>query len=93
MTVSESGMSSLIYGAIILLTLVIITALVSFWIFRLPFDTAIGVIAGATGNPAIIAFASRTAPTDRPDVGYAMIFPSMTIFKILLVQIASVFLR
>lgn len=92
-TVSESGISSLMYGAIILLTLVLVTALVSLWVFRLPFDTAIGVIAGATGNPAIIAFASRIAPTDRPDVGYAMIFPSMTIFKILLVQIAAVFLR
>ena len=32
----------------------------------------------------------RIAPTDRPDVGYAMIFPSMTILKILFVQIAAV---
>ena len=29
------------------------------------------------------------APTDRPDVGYAMIFPSMTILKILFVNIAA----
>jgi uncharacterized transporter YbjL len=26
---------------------------------------------------------------DRPDVGYAMIFPSMTIVKILFVQVAA----
>jgi uncharacterized transporter YbjL len=43
-------------------------------------------------QPAILAFASRTAPTDRPDVGYAMIFPSMTVLKILFVQIAAVLL-
>jgi putative transport protein len=49
-------------------------------------------ISGATSNPAILAFASRTAPTDRPNVGYAMIFPSMTILKILFVQIAAVLL-
>jgi putative transport protein len=71
---------------------VLITAFFSLWVFRLPFDTAIGVISGATGNPAILAFASRIAPTDRPDVGYAMIFPSMTIVKILFVQIAAVLL-
>jgi hypothetical protein len=47
----------------------------------MPFDLSVGVVAGATGNPAIAAFAARTAPTDRPDVGYAMIFPSMTIGK------------
>jgi putative transport protein len=74
------------------LALVLITAFFSLWVFRLPFDTAIGVILGATGNPAILAFASRIAPTDRPDLGYAMIFPSMTIVKILFVQIAAVLL-
>ena len=48
-----------------------------------------GVLAGATGNPAILAYANKLAPTDRPDIGYAMIFPSMTILKILLVNIAA----
>ncbi|MBI4792090.1 MAG: hypothetical protein HY789_05020 [Deltaproteobacteria bacterium] len=35
----------------------------------------------------------RIAPTDRPDVGYAMIFPSMTILKILFVQLAVVLME
>ncbi len=61
-------------------------------IFRMPFDESIGVIAGATGNPAIIAFASRTAPTGRPDIGCAMSFPSMTIGKILFIQITATLL-
>ena len=91
-TVSTTGITFLLYGALILLALVLITAFFSLWVFRLPFDMALGVICGATGNPAILAFASRIAPTDRPDVGYAMIFPSMTIVKILFVQIAAVLL-
>ena len=41
------------------------------------------------GNPAILAYANKLAPTDRPDIGYAMIFPSMTILKILFVNIAA----
>jgi hypothetical protein len=27
-----------------------------------------------TGNPAMLAYASRTVPTDRPDLGYASTF-------------------
>jgi putative transport protein len=30
---------------------------------------------------------NKLAPTDRPDLGYAMIFPGMTIVKILFVDI------
>ena len=58
----------------------------------IPIDDLFGVVSGVTGNPAILAYASRAAPTDRPDIGYAMIFPSMTVVKILFVQIvASIF--
>ena len=91
-TVSATGVSFLLYGALIALSLVLITAFFGLFVFRLPFDTTIGVVSGATGNPAILAFASRIAPTDQPDVGYAMIFPSMTILKILFAQIVAALL-
>ena len=42
----------------------------------------------AAGNPAIVAYANRTLPSDRIDVAFATIFPSMTILKILCAQIA-----
>ena len=91
-TIGLTGISFLLYGAAILIALVCITAACCLWLFRLPFDATVGVISGATGNPAILAFANRIAPTDRPDIGYAMIFPSMTIVKILFVEIAAVVL-
>ncbi len=89
-TIAATGPVILLYSAIITLALALVTTLICLWVFRLPFDTAMGVMSGATGNPAILAFASRTTPTDRPDIGYAMIFPSMTVLKILFVQIAAV---
>ena len=46
-------------------------------------------ISGVTGNPAILVYANRAVPTDRPDLGYAMVFPTVTVAKILLVQIAA----
>ena len=41
----------------------------------------------STGNPAILAAAGRLAPTERPDICYAICFPSMTIVKIIAVQV------
>jgi putative transport protein len=40
----------------------------------MPFDELLGIASGVTGNPAILAYADKLAPTDRPDLGYAVIF-------------------
>jgi hypothetical protein len=51
------------------------------------FDDVLGIAAGATGNPAILAYANTLAPTGRPDIRYAMIFPGVgTILKVIAVQ-------
>ena len=92
-TFAENGMLYLLLGSAIVSVMVIVTMLLALLVFRLPFDSVAGIVAGATGNPAILAFANRIAPTDRPDIGYAMIFPSMTVFKILLVQLVGIWAR
>jgi putative transport protein len=63
------------------------TVLTGGLLLRIPFDDLLGVCAGSTGNPAILAAAGRLAPTDRPDVGYAICFPAMTVIKIIAVQV------
>jgi putative transport protein len=85
-TVASNGVQILLGGAAVLLTLVMII-LVGGTLLRIPFDDLLGVCAGSTGNPAIVAAASRIAPTDRTDIGYAICFPSMTIVKIIAVQV------
>lgn len=77
-------------GCVAVLSLTVL--LICLHVFKMPFDLAVGTMAGATGNPAIIAFASRTLGTDKPDIGYAMIFPSMTILKIIIVHILGAIL-
>lgn len=89
-TIAQSGLLYLLLGSAIVAVLVAVTLLIALWVFRLPFDTAAGIVAGVTGNPAILSFANRIAPTDKPDIGYAMIFPSMTVVKILIVQLVAV---
>jgi putative transport protein len=88
-TVSDTGFSLLLIGAAVLLTTVLIVLLVGYYVMRIPYDDLVGVASGATGNPAILVYSTRMAPTERPDIGYAMIFPSMTIVKVIAVQVVG----
>jgi putative transport protein len=88
-TVSEVGFTMLFIGVAVLLTTVIIVLFVGHYVMKIPFDDLTGVASGATGNPAILAYSAKVAPTERPDIGYAMIFPSMTIVKVIAVQVVS----
>jgi putative transport protein len=88
-TVSESGLTMLMIGVVVLLTTVAIVILAGYYLLKVPYDDLLGVVSGATGNPAILVYSTRMAPTERPDVGYAMIFPSMTIVKVIAVQIVG----
>ena len=86
-TFQQSGFSLLFLGALLVLVLVAVTLLIGHWLWRLPFDELLGIASGVTGNPAILAYADKLAPTDRPAIGYAVIFPSATIIKIVAVQL------
>ena len=88
-TVAEHGLLMLILGALATIALVVPVLLIGFLVFRMPYDEVAGIAAGLAGNPAIFSYASRLAPSDRLDTGYAMIFPGMTIVKILLVNVAT----
>lgn len=88
-TVSQTGFSMLFIGMAVLLTTVAIVLLVGHYVMKIPFDDLLGIASGATGNPAILVYSTRMAPTERPDIGYAMIFPSMTIVKVIAVQIVG----
>ena len=91
-TVADTGFLMLGLGAIVLIALVLPIMILGFWVFRMPYDEVAGIVAGACGNPAILAYSNKLAPTDRPDIGYAMIFPGMTIVKILFVDVVAALL-
>lgn len=88
-TVAESGFTMLFIGVAVLLTTVAIVLLVGHYVLKIPYDDLVGVASGATGNPAILVYSTKMAPTERPDIGYAMIFPSMTIVKVIAAQIVG----
>jgi putative transport protein len=88
-TVAESGLTMLFIGVAVLLTTVLIVLLVGHYLLKIPYDDLVGVASGATGNPAILVYSTKMAPTERPDIGYAMIFPSMTLVKVIAAQIVG----
>jgi putative transport protein len=88
-TVAQTGPMLLLVGAVVVLTTILIILLVGHFVLRIPYDDLLGVASGATGNPAILVYASRMAPTERTNIGYAMIFPSATLVKVVGVQIAG----
>jgi putative transport protein len=92
-TVTDTGFMMLGLGVVVLVALVVPILILGFLVFRMPYDEVAGIVAGACGNPAILAYANKLAPTDRPDLGYAMIFPGMTIVKILFVDIIPAFFK
>jgi putative transport protein len=92
-TVTETGFVMLGAGAVVLVALVLPILFLGLFVFRRPFDEVTGIVSGACGNPAILAYANKLTPTDRTDIGYAMIFPGMTIAKILFVDIVPAFFR
>jgi putative transport protein len=91
-TVVRTGPVLLLVGAVVVLTTILIILLIGRFVLRIPYDDLLGVASGATGNPAILVYAGRMAPTERTNIAYAMIFPSATIVKVVGVQIAGLVL-
>ncbi len=73
-------------AALIILVLVFIIFVVGYKIMKIPFDDILGILAGAVGNPAILAYGVKTVPTERPDINYAMIYPVGLILKVILIS-------
>jgi putative transport protein len=90
--VAENGLLMLGLGAVAVVGLVLPILLLGLVVFRMPFDDVAGIVAGACGNAGVLAYAGKLAPNDRPDYGYAIIFPGMTMVKILFVSIVPAFL-
>ena len=86
-TVSQTGLAWLAVGAAIVLGAIVSVLLLGHYLFRMSTDDLFGVASGTAGNPAILVYANRVLPSDRVDVAYATIFPSMTILKIVVVQV------
>ncbi|ALC05064.1 putative transporter [Corynebacterium deserti GIMN1.010] len=82
--------SSLMYmggGLIITLASALLCAVIGMTVLKLRWDEAMGVAAGATTNPAIISYLNNQTGTDLANRGYATVYPTAMIGKIIGAQI------
>jgi len=86
-TLQDTGLLLVWIGLAITLSVVIATFAIGLWLIRTPFDELLGLVAGVTGNPAILSYAAKSVPTNKPELSYAIVFPTTTIIKIIVVQI------
>jgi putative transport protein len=78
----------------------LVTCLIAFltlWIghrwLRIPFATLSGMLAGLQTQPAVLAFALERSRDDRPNLGYATVYPVAMIAKIVIAQLILTLLR
>lgn len=85
--VQEQGGGVFLAGAIITLTAVVLTLLLTHVIYKTNLLTTMGLLSGVLTNPPALAAAGNQTSTDVPAVTYASAFPVVLIFKILLAQL------
>lgn len=77
-------------GAVITLVVGIGTFLVMRWIFTMGGTRLSGVIGGTQTQPALLAFANaRTGSDPRVALGYALVYPTAMVMKILIAQVMA----
>ena len=64
-TVTDTGFMMLGLGMVVLVALVVPILILGLFVFRMPYDEVAGIVAGACGNPAILAYSNKLTPTDR----------------------------
>ena len=91
--IAQQGPGLFVAGAAITIVAVLVTLLLTHFIFKMNLLTTMGLISGVMTNPPALAAASNQTTTDVPAVTYASAFPVILIFKILLAQILVQVLR
>jgi putative transport protein len=91
-TVSTAGPMYLALGAVIVLAGFAVVFGLGHYAARMTTDDLFGVVSGAAGNPAILAYANQAVTSERIDIAFATVYPTTTILKIICAQVAMTLL-
>ena len=86
-TLRANGLQMLAAGAAITFGVTLATMLVGHRVFRIPYDSLMGLVSGVQTQPACLAYASNLSKTEAPNVAYAGVYPAAMIVKIILAQL------
>lgn len=98
--VNKGGLVWIFYGAIITVVPLLISALIGHFLMKLPLNTLMGVLSGASTNPPALAFSNDTQktlpsdsiPSDGAAIGYATVYPLAMFLRVIAAQVMILFL-
>ncbi|MCS6889416.1 MAG: transporter, partial [Chloroflexus sp.] len=82
-----NGLLLFLSGALITVPVAFATLFIGYKLLKLPFSLLAGMLAGLQTQPAVLAFANEQTGNEAPNIGYAMVYPTATIAKIILAQL------
>ncbi|ACL23546.1 aspartate:alanine exchanger family transporter [Chloroflexus aggregans] len=82
-----NGLLLFLGGALITVPVAFATLVIGYKLLKIPFSLLIGMLAGLQTQPAVLAFANEQTGNEAPNIGYAMVYPTATIVKIILAQL------
>lgn len=86
-TFQKDGVSFLLGGAFVTLSVTIPALFLGYKLFKISFDELLGVVSGIHTESAAVGFASRMVSSERPEVGYTSVYPVALILKVILSQV------
>jgi len=85
---NKGGLVWIAYGAIITIVPVLFCGFLGKFVFKLRYNTLIGVLSGASTNPPALAFAGeQDKSSDDAAVGYATVYPLTMFLRVLAAQV------
>jgi len=88
-----NGLIWIVYGVIITMVPLILCGILGKFVFKLRYNTLIGVLSGASTNPPALAFAGeQDKNSDEAAVGYATVYPLTMFLRVLAAQIMILFM-
>jgi putative transport protein len=85
--IKSYGLILLTMGVIITTFSTILMLIIGRKLLNIPYPLLTGIIAGMQTQPAILAYSNEEIKNTAPNLGYAMVFPTAMIMKIILVRI------
>jgi putative transport protein len=83
----QNGLAMLLAGAAVTLVVTQVSLIVGYKLLKIPFASLMGLVSGIQTQPACLAYATREANSDTPDLAYAAVFPVALIAKIIVAQL------
>jgi putative transport protein len=86
-----NGWQLLLLGVAVTTLAAVLVVIGGVLVLRSPTGVLAGVVAGLVTQPAVLAFATEQTGDELPSIGYATVYPTATLVKILLAQAIVVF--